>query len=546
MAAPLRLSDWPGEFPDEAAFWKLLGRLEDEQTELKSSASHIGNAIPAMAMTEGGFIVLGIDDRRRLAGCPMTQKVLDTVKRAAMNVDVEVQLKATRVGATYLTIVAVPEIRARIVTTTDGRLLRRVGSDCQPLRGDAMARFVRERENRPAEESVVPVFEPADFDLELINEALSHEDRPAVGSDSILRALIDLDVAVPQAAPSDPHVTYAAMLLFGREPGRYIPGATVQVVRRLGVGPGPGPTEDRAELTGPMTRVLYQTLDFIAKHTKKYQVVSGTRRVIMPEYPDEVLREGLLNALGHRDYGLAGSTIDVTVWDDRVEIRSPGPLPGPITLDNMRDEHYSRNRRIMRVLKIFGLVEEYGEGVDRMIREMEARLMEPPMFVATPSSVTVTLRNRFLVSVEDQAWLSVLGHFDLSTAERRLLVAARRESGVTPRRARMLLRDDRADAVLRGATAKGLLIRSGQAGGARYELSDELILRAGTSSLEATTRKSQLLLDDINRRGSLSTAEGAELLDEDQTLARHLLNDLVRSGLARAEGRTRGRRYYPA
>jgi predicted ArsR family transcriptional regulator len=73
-----------------------------------------------------------------------------------------------------------------------------------------------------------------------------------------------------------------------------------------------------------------------------------------------------------------------------------------------------------------------------------------------------------------------------------------------------------------------------------------LILRAGASSLEATTRKRQLLLDDINQRGSLSTAEGAELLDEDPTLARQLLNDLVRSGLARAEGRTRGRRYYPA
>jgi ATP-dependent DNA helicase RecG len=155
MVAPLRLSDWPEEFPDEAAFWKLLGRLEDEQTELKSSASHVGNAIPAMAMTDGGFIVLGIDDKRRLAGCQMTQKVLDTVKRAAANCEVDVQLKATKVGSIHLTVVAVPEIRERIVTT-DGRLLRRVGSDCQPLRGDAMARFVRERENRPAEESVVP------------------------------------------------------------------------------------------------------------------------------------------------------------------------------------------------------------------------------------------------------------------------------------------------------------------------------------------------------------------------------------------------------
>ena len=67
--------------------------------------------------------------------------------------------------------------------------------------------------------------------------------------------------------------------------------------------------------------------------------------------------------------------VDVTVWDDRIEVRSPGPLPGHITVDNMREEHYSRNPRIMRVLKTMGLVEEYGEGIARTYREMESRLM---------------------------------------------------------------------------------------------------------------------------------------------------------------------------
>ena len=64
--------------------------------------------------------------------------------------------------------------------------------------------------------------------------------------------------------------------------------------------------------------------------------------------------------------GLDGATVDITVQDDRIEVRSPGPLPGHITIDNMRDEHYSRNPRIMRILKTVGLVEEYGDGIDRM------------------------------------------------------------------------------------------------------------------------------------------------------------------------------------
>ncbi len=87
----------------------------------------------------------------------------------------------------------------------------------------------------------------------------------------------------------------------------------------------------------------------------------------------------------------------------------------------------------MRVLKALGFVEEYREGVDRMIQEMEARLMEPPIFNASSSSVTVTLRNRFLVDVDSQVWLALLGQYQLSPSERRVLVVARRERSVTPR-----------------------------------------------------------------------------------------------------------------
>lgn len=543
MSGGLRLSSLQEDFGSEDEFWHVLGRFEHEQLELKSSANHLIEPISSFAMTDGGLIVLGIDDKRRLVGCEMTQQVLDRVRRAGHGCGVDVQMKAVAVAGVPLTVVAVPEVRGRIVTTPDGRLLRRVGSDNVPLVGDAMARFVREREDRAAEDEPLPVFEATDFNIDLVNIALAQDGRPPVAPPELLRGLIDLGVAIPQSPPADPQVTLAAALLFAKSPELFVTGATVQVIRRVGVGPGPGPTEAREELSGPLTEVLEAALNFITNHTKRYQVVQGTRRTILPEYPVEVLREALLNALAHRDYGLRGGTIDVTVWDDRVEIRSPGSLPGPITLDNMRSEHYSRNRRMMRVLKLLGLVEEYGEGVDRMIQQMEARLMEPPMFVATPTSVTVTLRNRFLIDVEDQAWLALLGHLDLSPSERRALVVARREGGVTPRRLRRLMPAVDVDAVLRTAVVKGLLVRVGQAGGARYQLSDELIMRAGSSGLEAQSRKRQMLLDEMQRRGSVSTAEGAELLDEDIATVRHLLNDLVLAGLAKAEGRTRARRY---
>jgi hypothetical protein len=116
---------------------------------------------------------------------------------------------------------------------------------------------------------------------------------------------------------------------------------------------------------------------------------------------------------------------------------------------------------------------------------------------------------------------------------------------VTPRRLREFGGESPVDGVLASAVTKGLLVRVGARGGARYVLSDEVVLRAGSSGVEARSRKRQMLLDEMRRRGSLSTTQGVDLLGEDATIVRNLLNDLVRVGSARAVGRTRGRRYLP-
>jgi ATP-dependent DNA helicase RecG len=546
MARVLFLDDVPEQLSEDS-FWELLGRVEHQALDFKRGVpDDILTTIPAMAMTDGGLIVHGVAPDLTITGCPLSQNTQDRITRFANECDVEVRIRSVLVGESELTVTEVPEIRGRIVTTPDGRLLRRVGGDSQPLRGDALARFVRQREDHSGEDEPVKAFRSADVDLSVLNAVLEADGRPSVGQEGALRALVDLGVALPGAHPSDISVLRAAAVLFADDPGQYVRGASVQIVRREGVGPGPGPTSARTECSGPLSRILDDCLRFISRHTRQYAFVRGVKREILPEYPEPVLREAILNALAHRDYGLVGTTVDITIWDDRIEVRSPGPLPGHITTENMREEHYSRNRRLMRVLKVAGLVEEYGDGVDRMYREMEARLMEPPIFSSADSSVTVTLRNRFLVDVEDQVWLSLLGQYPMTMGERHALVIARREGSVTPRRLRHVLGDSDVGELLSGAVAKGLLVRVGERGGSRYELSDEIVLRAGSAGMEAQSRKGQLLYDTIQQRGSISTSEGMALLGESASTVRGLLNGLVGMGLARAEGRTRGRRYHRA
>ena len=126
-------------------FWRRLGRLEHERLEFKRSAHHLRDAIPAMAMSEGGVIVLGVRDERELVGRPLDPETLDRITAAACECGVDVRVRAVKVGRVPLTLVLVPAIRDRIVTTPDGRLLRRIGATNQPLRGDAVGRFVRAR-----------------------------------------------------------------------------------------------------------------------------------------------------------------------------------------------------------------------------------------------------------------------------------------------------------------------------------------------------------------------------------------------------------------
>jgi ATP-dependent DNA helicase RecG len=528
-------------------FWATFGRSEHERLDFKQkTARSVHESIAAMAMTDGGIIAVGVSDDRTFAGLELGQRARDAVLDAGHKCGVQIQARELQVDGNPVMLVAVPEVRGRIVTTSDGRLLRRVGSSCQPLTGDALARFVREREDRSAEEEMALDLDLQDLRLDLVNKALEADGKRKARRQNLVSGLIDLEVAKPAEPPLDPVILRSAAILFSEDPARSVPGAAIQIVRREGVGPGQGPVFERKELRGPIPDLLDGALAFIDKHTVHREAVVGTHRERIPEYPPTVLREAVLNALAHRDYGLAGATVDISIWDDRIEIQSPGPLPGHITVDNMRAEHYSRNRRLMHVLKLFSLVEEYGEGIDRMFQEMEERLMEPPHFTATKSSVTVTLFHRSVLSIDDQAWLSLLGHIDLTPRERRILVHARHGEGVTPRELRRIFGDEAdAEALLQGARAKGLLTRIGRGGGVRHVLSDEVVMRAGGGGVEARTRKRQSLLDEVRRRGSLSTAEAAAFLgEEDRGFVRQLLDDLVRAGEVTARGRTRARRYY--
>ena len=127
------------------AFWRRYGRIEHERLEFKRSANHICESVVAMAMTAGGTILVGVTDERRLAGCAVEQPTLDRIAGVADETQVDLGLECIAVGGVTVLAIAVPAVAPRVVTTPDGRLLRRVGGSNRPLRGEGVLRFLGER-----------------------------------------------------------------------------------------------------------------------------------------------------------------------------------------------------------------------------------------------------------------------------------------------------------------------------------------------------------------------------------------------------------------
>lgn len=191
--------------------------------------------------------------------------------------------------------------------------------------------------------------------------------------------------------------TLVGMLFFGREPQRFYPAFTITFVHFAGTSTAPAASDDplyldNREFRGTIPAMIEGARAAIFEKLSKRAVVKGFVRQDVPEYPESAYREALLNAVGHRDYSLEGSFVQVRLFADRLEVQSPGGLGGHLTVDNMVYEQYTRNPHIVRLLEDLGYVEHRGLGVDHMIHAMEDAGLEPPMFEDRGSSFWVILK----------------------------------------------------------------------------------------------------------------------------------------------------------
>lgn len=270
----------------------------------------------------------------------------------------------------------------------------------------------------------------------------------------------------------------AAELLFAKDPDH--PNAGVRLFRVLGTERRVGTNynvEERPRFEGPLPTVLDAAFSAIAGLLRKPSRLRGTRFKETPEYPEFAWREAILNAVAHRDYGNQGRSVEVSLFDDHMEVESPGGLLPEIEMDALRARkrvHQSRNPRIVRALVDLGFMRDQGEGIPRLFAEMEGLFLPEPELESSESSFRLTLRNTPTLTAADGAFIGSLGSEELSDLEFRALLEASRHGRVDNARMREIAGLDTlgASKLLRVLRDRGLLVLHAAGASSYFELSE--------------------------------------------------------------------------
>jgi predicted HTH transcriptional regulator len=151
---------------------------------------------------------------------------------------------------------------------------------------------------------------------------------------------------------------------------------------------------DQKDIEGSLDRQIEAAMAFYKANVRRGATIKGLRREERDEYPETAVREAIANAVCHRDYGMEGSDIKFAMFDDRIEITSPGALPQRMSMAMLgKGVSEARNKVIARIFREMGIIEEWGQGITRMRAAMSEWGLPEPVFVELGHFFKVVLRN---------------------------------------------------------------------------------------------------------------------------------------------------------
>jgi ATP-dependent DNA helicase RecG len=388
----------------------------------------IGETLVAFANDDGGMLLIGVEDGGTITGVPHTAEEIDTfLKAGTTNVHADTPLPVPQAvklqldGKTVLYF-SVDKSTRFVHLTSDGRCLQRRDRESVPVPSEQI-RFERQDQiSREYDRVYVDGADLQALDLDLLKRA-GNSIAPGMSVEKLLQLLdlADFDgISV--------RLRRAALLLFARDVIKWHPRCDVRVVRIAGhelkTGKAYNVKSDET-VRGSVFLIMSRAWELL--RPSLVQTVFGAEGLFEERimYPEDACREALTNAIAHRDYSIDGRGIEVLVFDDRMEVRSPGGLLSNVRLDDLKTlkgVHQSRNVKLAGVLRELGYVQEMGEGIRRMYQLMKANDLVDPELSTNFESFVVTLKNRSVFSEEAQRWIDGFEKFNLSREEKKVVL----------------------------------------------------------------------------------------------------------------------------
>ena len=379
----------------------LAGAKESQYFDRKSARikpNDVARHIVAFANAAGGKLAIGIEDNGEITGFGVdrAQNVEDFEQAALTFCSPVPNVRKERVPVVtasgrddFILVLDVGASTDRVISRRgDRKVFLRQQDRSVELDREQVTALEYDKNQRRFEDEVVDRSSIDDVDPEVMARY-----KADIGTD-----LPDEQVLRSRGFLVDGHLTNAGVLIFAENPTRFIPCARVRVIRfdgdKMGTGRRLNIVKERT-FDGPLPKAIEGAKAMISEQLREFQYLGDDGRFkVIPEYPEFAWFEGLVNAVTHRNYALGGDHIRVMMYDDRMEILSPGRLPSIVTLENMRRTRYSRNPVIARALVEMGWVRELNEGVQRIYDEMAGFFLNEPIFEEpNDASVQLTLEN---------------------------------------------------------------------------------------------------------------------------------------------------------
>ena len=362
---------------------EIQTRKEDQTFDCKSiqiDPKALAIPIVAFANADGGTIVIGVSDKtRKIEGVDQNTEKLNELLRVPLDFcNPSVSITSELLPCTdkdgnenHIILMHIPASSELQANQADEAFMR-VGDKSRKLSFEERIQLMYDKGERYYEDTAVYGATADDIDMAAVERYIE-----LIGyTKSAKQYLQDNNGFITTNAKGEEQVSVACTLLFGKYPQKFFPRGRTRFIRYKG-------TEERvgAEMNvikdvtfeGTILDQVKATIAYLETQVEEHTFLGQHGQFVTNrDYPKFVIQEMVVNACCHRAYNIKGTEIQIKMFDNRLVFESPGRLPGTVKPSNIRHTHFSRNPKIAQFLKAYDYVKEFGEGVDRVCRELEA------------------------------------------------------------------------------------------------------------------------------------------------------------------------------